>query len=238
MIRRPPRSTLFPYTTLFRSRHQRLREAVERGGDRHPATRRERLSRSDARRARDEREEGQAEADGGRAEVDDGRAGHRRRSASGKSAESAGLPVMFDVAIVGGGPAASVTAMLLARAGKTCVILERGDDTGDKPGESLPPSARPLLEQLELWDALEADGHRPCHGNRSRWGSDVVEEMPFVFSPYGHGWHLDRRRFERLLISRALGVERRTETRVVEATRDEHWKLRCDDGSVVAARFV
>src|SRR3712207_8223672 len=26
MIRRPPRSTLFPYTTLFRS-HQRLREA-------------------------------------------------------------------------------------------------------------------------------------------------------------------------------------------------------------------
>src|SRR5438034_5733638 len=25
MIRRPPRSTLFPYTTLFRSRHQRRR---------------------------------------------------------------------------------------------------------------------------------------------------------------------------------------------------------------------
>src|SRR3712207_7906144 len=29
MIRRPPRSTLFPYTTLFRSRAQR---ALERGG--------------------------------------------------------------------------------------------------------------------------------------------------------------------------------------------------------------
>src|SRR2546430_13642587 len=29
MIRRPPRSTLFPYTTLFRSRHQR-REAMRR----------------------------------------------------------------------------------------------------------------------------------------------------------------------------------------------------------------
>src|SRR3712207_7351447 len=27
MIRRPPRSTLFPYTTLFRSRHGRVREA-------------------------------------------------------------------------------------------------------------------------------------------------------------------------------------------------------------------
>src|SRR3712207_7550789 len=34
MIRRPPRSTLFPYTTLFRS-HDRLM-SVERRGDRAP----------------------------------------------------------------------------------------------------------------------------------------------------------------------------------------------------------
>src|SRR5256885_13314288 len=38
MIRRPPRSTLFPYTTLSRSDHQRLRVKVlhrlsERGGE-------------------------------------------------------------------------------------------------------------------------------------------------------------------------------------------------------------
>src|SRR3712207_7739573 len=32
MIRRPPRSTLFPYTTLFRSRvHRRERHALHRG---------------------------------------------------------------------------------------------------------------------------------------------------------------------------------------------------------------
>src|SRR2546430_11330668 len=30
MIRRPPRSTLFPYTTLFRSHHHRVTEAVAR----------------------------------------------------------------------------------------------------------------------------------------------------------------------------------------------------------------
>src|SRR5438874_7001357 len=35
MIRRPPRSTLFPYTTLFRS----LRRQVARGEELHPATR-------------------------------------------------------------------------------------------------------------------------------------------------------------------------------------------------------
>src|SRR3712207_8234393 len=32
MIRRPPRSTLFPYTTLFRSRPEEVRRAGDRGG--------------------------------------------------------------------------------------------------------------------------------------------------------------------------------------------------------------
>src|SRR3712207_7813974 len=32
MIRRPPRSTLFPYTTLFRSRDRRLRRKREASG--------------------------------------------------------------------------------------------------------------------------------------------------------------------------------------------------------------
>src|SRR2546430_7814746 len=33
MIRRPPRSTLFPYTTLFRSRGMRLEHLTRLGGD-------------------------------------------------------------------------------------------------------------------------------------------------------------------------------------------------------------
>src|SRR3712207_8910718 len=36
MIRRPPRSTLFPYTTLFRSRDRRRGELDEDVGIRHP----------------------------------------------------------------------------------------------------------------------------------------------------------------------------------------------------------
>src|SRR2546430_4789854 len=35
MIRRPPRSTLFPYTTLFRSRNAHLLDAAHRGEDVH-----------------------------------------------------------------------------------------------------------------------------------------------------------------------------------------------------------
>src|SRR5689334_23936295 len=34
MIRRPPRSTLFPYTTLFRSQHERGDVEIEGGEDR------------------------------------------------------------------------------------------------------------------------------------------------------------------------------------------------------------
>src|SRR3712207_7650551 len=39
MIRRPPRSTLFPYTTLFRSLEQRAVQGVAAGGAAQPAHR-------------------------------------------------------------------------------------------------------------------------------------------------------------------------------------------------------
>src|SRR2546429_7087324 len=43
MIRRPPRSTLFPYTTLFRSRdHRKRRDDQELRDEGHPGERRER----------------------------------------------------------------------------------------------------------------------------------------------------------------------------------------------------
>ena len=141
----------------------------------------------------------------------------------------------IDVAIAGGGPAASAAALTLARHGLSCTIVERRDDEGAKPGESLPPSARSLLEQLDISGALKADGHLPCHGNRSVWGSDRVEELPFVMTPYGHGWHLDRRRFERLLIDRACdaGATRMTRTNVERIERDgDCWRLTLDRGEI------
>lgn len=148
----------------------------------------------------------------------------------------------FDVAIAGGGPAAAAAAFLLARAGLRVVIIERGDDRGDKPGESLAPAARPLLQRLGVWDDLARDGHLPCHGNRSVWGSDHVDELPFVFSPYGHGWHLDRRRFEQRLNQRAgdAGALRVTRTSVTAIERaGDGWRLRCrGEVTQVEAAFV
>lgn len=146
----------------------------------------------------------------------------------------------YDVAIVGGGPAASAAALTLARAGVSAVILERGVDRGDKPGESIAPGARPLLQQLGVWDDLASDGHLPCHGNKSCWGSERIDEMPFLSSPYGKGWHLDRRRFERLLAERAVeaGARRKTQARVVDVERNGVWRLTCSNGESVEAPFV
>src|SRR5260370_15769814 len=52
MIRRPPRSTLFPYTTLFRSRARRDLRRERAGGDH--AQRRQRLRRRGHRRRSEE----------------------------------------------------------------------------------------------------------------------------------------------------------------------------------------
>ncbi|HEY6140117.1 MAG TPA: tryptophan 7-halogenase, partial [Thermoanaerobaculia bacterium] len=106
-----------------------------------------------------------------------------------------------DVVIAGGGPAASSAAIALRRHGLTCAIVERGDSGGARAGESLAPSVKPLLDALGL--DLERDGHLPCYGHRSTWGSDVPAETCFDFNPYGHGWHLDRARFEARLASLA-----------------------------------
>jgi len=120
-----------------------------------------------------------------------------------------------DVAIAGGGPAASAAAIALRRHGLTCAIVERGDGSGARVGESLAPAAKPLLDALGI--DLARDGHLPCHGYRSVWGSDTPAERSFDTDPYGHGWHLDRQRFEerlaeladcpRLLNTRVLDVE-------------------------------
>jgi flavin-dependent dehydrogenase len=133
--------------------------------------------------------------------------------------------VKVDVAIAGGGPAASAAAIALRRHGLSCAIVERGDGGGSRVGESLAPSVKPLLAALGL--DLERDGHLPCHGHRSTWGSDTPVEMPFDLSPYGHGWHLDRRKFDERLAELA-DVPRFTNTRVLDIEREHgRWRVTC-----------
>lgn len=134
-----------------------------------------------------------------------------------------------DVAVIGSGPAGSAVALELARAAVSVVVVDAGAGRGDKLGESLAPSVRPLLQQLGLWDAFLSDGHLASHGNRSAWGSDRLEQNHFITNPYGAGWHLDRRRFDDRLRQAAVkaGAACRMQTKVVAGQHDpDGWTLK------------
>lgn len=106
---------------------------------------------------------------------------------------------VHEVVIVGGGPAGAAAALALARAGHRPLLIERQGSPAFKIGEALPPAARPLLRDLGVLDRFAGDGHLPCYGNLSAWGSPSLQGADFIYDPNGHGWHLDRPRFDRSL---------------------------------------
>jgi flavin-dependent dehydrogenase len=107
-----------------------------------------------------------------------------------------------DVLIVGAGPAGSCAALNLAPFSRV-LLIDRQADPVPRAGESLPPAANKLLADMALLEDFKHQGHLPCFGNQSRWGSDQVTDSDFLRDPMGHGWHLDRRVFERWLRRKA-----------------------------------
>jgi flavin-dependent dehydrogenase len=148
-----------------------------------------------------------------------------------------------DVVIVGAGPAGCATAINLAPFQRVLVV-ERRVEVAPRVGESLVPAARRLFADMGLLERFLCEQHEPWYGNRSVWGSSEPEERDFLRDPDGHGWHLDRPRFETWL--RALAQERGAEL-LSPATldflqrSDEKWivRLKTDENPVeVTARFV
>jgi flavin-dependent dehydrogenase len=105
----------------------------------------------------------------------------------------------FDVAVIGGGPSGTALAIALARTRRMVAVLERSYYDQVRIGETLPPRARLQLMTLGVWDRFLNDGHVPSPAILSAWGREELYENHFIFHPYGHGWHLDRRRFDAML---------------------------------------
>jgi flavin-dependent dehydrogenase len=135
----------------------------------------------------------------------------------------------FPVVVAGGGPAGAAAALVLAREDRRVLLVDAANPGAQRVGEALPPAARPLLRDLGVLDRFLADGHLPCHGNLSAWGSEEPRAHDHLMDPHGHAWHLDRGRFDALLreAARDAGAEVRTGATIREAERENGgWRIR------------
>jgi flavin-dependent dehydrogenase len=136
------------------------------------------------------------------------------------------------ILIIGGGPAGSTAAGLLAREGFQVTLLERDRFPRYHIGESILPSCRPIFEMLGVWDKVEAHGFQPKGGAFFQWGP---EEWEVRFSNLGddtpNAWQVVRSEFDQILLdhARELGAE------VVEGASVR--EIEFDGDRAVAARW-
>jgi flavin-dependent dehydrogenase len=150
----------------------------------------------------------------------------------------------LDVVVIGGGPAGTAVAIELARSGRSVALFEQSHYDQLRIGETLPPLARMPLLSLGVWDRFVKDAHAPCHGTVSVWGQEKLYENDFIFNPYGHGWHIDRQRFDAMLARAAeeAGAHVSRSTRVTVAVPEPRgWSLEfLENGErrCMAAKFL
>jgi len=113
----------------------------------------------------------------------------------------------YDVLILGGGPAGLAAAIRIRQKSPASVlVVEAGDGSRERVGETVPPDILTLLHQLGLAESFRRSGHLPCPGGISSWGRAKPGFNDFILNPLGPAWHLDRRRFEQLLAGGAAGA--------------------------------
>lgn len=153
-----------------------------------------------------------------------------------------------DVLILGGGPAGTAAALSLRSHAPSLsvAIVEQSSYDTPRVGETLPPTVQSVLEQLGVWETFVGEGHVAAYGTCSAWGSDELFDNEFIYHPAGRGWHLDRRRFDRMLAREAAarGINTYPRHKFFNSHHNESggWRLNVKDeqGSetVIEASFV
>jgi flavin-dependent dehydrogenase len=137
------------------------------------------------------------------------------------------------VLVVGGGPAGSTTAGLLARQGFAVTLLEREHFPRYHIGESLLPSCQPILDLLGAREKVESRGYQVKRGISFQWGPD---NWTMSFEEIGaratYSWQVPRADFDQVLLRHAaeLGVSVREGITVKD--------LEFKDGRPAAARWT
>jgi flavin-dependent dehydrogenase len=129
---------------------------------------------------------------------------------------------LYDVAIIGGGPAGSTAATLLAQAGRRVVVYERERFPRFHIGESLLPASMRTFDRLGVQEKLRAVFMEKFGGEMCSSCSD--EGMRFYFedgyrSQCDRSYQVTRADFDKLLLDHAAenGVEVHEETTVQSA---------------------
>lgn len=151
-----------------------------------------------------------------------------------------------DVAVIGAGPAGAVAAALLARAGKSVLVLERQHFPRFSIGESLLPQSMAYLEEAGMLQAVVEAGFQYKNGASFVHG-EKTSSYDFR-DKHSEGWgttyQVERAVFDQLLIRRAAdqGVQVRFGHTVRSMQTGEEPTLEVQDEAGndyrVAARFV
>lgn len=114
---------------------------------------------------------------------------------------------VWDVVVIGGGPAGAAAAISLAKLGRQVVLLEKHSAVHFKLGESLPPASIGLVEHF-LGPVGNADhpaiSFSKTLGNCSAWTSEDADVSDFYTTTPGFGLCLDRVNFDKALRTKAL----------------------------------
>src|SRR5262245_40453662 len=110
------------------------------------------------------------------------------------------LPPRTSVLVVGGGPAGSMTATLLAREGVDVLLLEKEKSPRYHIGESLLMSVRPLLQFAGVDEKVRAHGFTRKPGAIFKIKHDApAGYLDFSKSRYRHSYQVLRSEFDHLL---------------------------------------
>ena len=146
----------------------------------------------------------------------------------------------YDVIVVGGGPAGSTTASLLARTGHRVLVVERDKFPRYHIGESLLSATLPILEHVGVLDDVARHGFVKKPGGSFLWGSQQdLWSFWFREDPggYQHAYHVIRSQFDDILLRHAarLGAEVHDATTVESIGGEGPFRVtaRPDGGSAV-----